>query len=46
MMEPILVLNVGWMDKYKGLTDDEITGGGDYVKKHGWGAEIYNFLPF
>ena len=44
--EPLLVLNVGWMKKYKGLEDDELTDGGAYVGEHGWGGEILNFLPF
>jgi len=46
MREPILVLNVGWMTKYKGLNDDELTDGGAYVGEHGYGGEIFNFAPF
>ena len=46
MKEPLLLLNVGWMKKYKGLEDDELTDGGAYVGEHGWGGEILNFLPF
>lgn len=45
-MESILVLNVGWMKNYKGLEDDQLTDGGAYVGEHGWGGEIFNFLPF
>lgn len=45
-MEPLLVLNVGWMKNYKGLEDDQLTDGGAYVGEHGWGGEIFNFLPF
>jgi hypothetical protein len=45
-MEPLLVLNVGWMKNYKGLKDDQLTNGGAYVREHGWGGEIFNFLPF
>ncbi len=45
-MEPLLVLNVGWMKKYRGLEDDQITDGGTYVTENGWGGEISNFLPF
>lgn len=44
--EPILVLNVGWMEKYSGLENDELTDGGAFVVKHGSGGEIFNFLPF
>lgn len=46
MREPILVLNVGWMKKYRGLENDELTDGGAYVVEHGYGGEIFNFLPF
>jgi hypothetical protein len=45
-MEPLLVLNIGWMEKYKGLEEDQVIGGGLYVWEHGWGYEIFNFLPF
>jgi len=45
-MELLLVLNVGWMKKYIGLEDDQLTDGGAYVVEHGWGGEIFNFLPF
>lgn len=46
MKEPLLVLNVGWMKNYRGLTDDELTDGGAYVKEYAWGGEIFNFMPF
>ena len=46
MREPIIVLNVGWMKYYKGLEGDELTDGGAFVREHGWGGEILNFLPF
>lgn len=46
MREPLLVLNVGWMERYKGLEDDHLSDGGAYVGEHGWGGEIFNFLPF
>jgi len=35
MMEPLLVLNIGWMEKYKGLEEDQLIGGGAYVWEHG-----------
>jgi hypothetical protein len=38
-------MNVGWMTAYQGLKGDRITGG-EYVKKHGFGHEIFNFRPF
>lgn len=42
----VFFMNVGWMTAYQGLKDDRITGGGEYVKKHGFGHEIFNFQPF
>ena len=33
------------MKSYKGLKGDSIKGGGSYIKKHGEGGEMYNFLP-
>ena len=42
-----LVCNVGWMDRYKGLgSGDSISGGGAYVKRKGYGDEIYNFAVY
>ena len=35
------------MTTYEGLTGgDTISGGGTYVKKHGFGHEIFNFKPY
>jgi hypothetical protein len=45
-MAKILFLNVGWMDNYKGLSGDQIEGGGNFVREFGYGFEIFNFLPF
>lgn len=43
---PILFCNVGWMERYQGLrADDQISGGGAYVKKEGRGHEVCNFSP-
>ncbi len=39
----VIFMNVGWMTAYQGLTADTISGGGEYVKKHGGGHEIFNF---
>jgi len=44
--EKIIFFNTGWMTSYKGLTGDRLQGGGKYVKQHGWGGEIFNFLPY
>ncbi len=42
-----LFCNVGWMERYEGLLqDDSISGGGSYVKKEGRGHEICNFAPY
>mgnify|MGYP003590855545 CR=1 FL=1 len=46
MRDPIIVMNVGWMKKYRGLENDELRDGGAYVVEHGYGGEIFNFLPF
>src|ERR1700737_3503500 len=44
---PVVVLRVGWMDRYEGITGgDTISGGGAYVAEHGFGHEIFNYLPF
>lgn len=42
----IIIFNVGWMRYYRGLEEDEIKRGGAYIREHGYGGEIYNFLPF
>ena len=40
----ILFCNIGWMEKYQGLTaNDSISGGGAFVKKEGTGHEVCNF---
>ena len=44
-MEPIILFNIGWMRRYRGLTPtDRIVGGGRYVDEHETGGEINNFL--
>lgn len=45
-MEKILFLNIGWMEKYSGLANDKIQGGGEYVRKKGYGHEIFNFSAY
>ena len=45
-MEPIILFNIGWMRRYRGLSPtDRIVGGGRYVVEHHTGGEIKNFLP-
>lgn len=45
-MEKMIFLDIGWMEYYKGLTNDSIVGGGSFVQEHGYGEEIFNFLPY
>ncbi len=42
-MNKFLFLNTGWMDFYDGLKNDEISGGGKFVSKEGYGHELFNF---
>lgn len=44
-MNPMVFLNIAWMERYEGLIGDdiEISSGGSYVKEHGYGHEIFNF---
>jgi hypothetical protein len=39
----MLFCRVGWMPRYQGEKD--IQGGGVFVDEHGFGYEMYNFLP-
>ena len=42
----ILFCKIGWMENYCGQTaNDQIQGGGSYVKEHGIGHEVCNFAP-
>jgi len=45
MQDKIIFLNTGWMDFYRGLTGDPISGGGKHVVNTGWGNEMFNFKP-
>lgn len=42
-MKPLLVLRVGYMERYEGPAT--ITGGGAYIAANGVGGEIFNFKP-
>jgi hypothetical protein len=43
---PLIFFRTGWMRRYAGLSDgDTIERGGAWVKEHGYGHEIMNFLP-
>ena len=45
MSNRILFCNIGWMEKYQGVTEfDEILNGGRYVQTNRDGGEIYSFL--
>ncbi len=44
---PMLFLRIGWMRFYEGQSDDDhIHGGGAFVREHGYGHEMFNFLPY
>jgi len=44
--EPIVFVNVGWMERYEGISDkDPITGGFGYFRQHAFGHEAWNFAP-
>jgi len=45
-MDKIVFFNIACMKKYQGLVGDVAVHGGDYVKQHGFGAEIFNFQHF
>jgi hypothetical protein len=46
LVPPVLVCRIAWMDFYAGVIGgDKPTGGGAYVKEHGFGYEVFNFLP-
>jgi hypothetical protein len=42
-MNPLIVLRVGYMERYDG--PGIITGGGGYVLENGVGGEVFNFKP-
>jgi hypothetical protein len=42
---PMVFLRTGWMDRYRGMVDDKISGGGAYVRQCGYGGEVFNFEP-
>jgi hypothetical protein len=43
MTAPLLVLRVGYMERYDG--PDTITSGGAYIAENGVGGEVFNFKP-
>lgn len=45
-MKKILFFNTAWMDRYQGISDDKMQGGGKHIEKYGWGGEMFNFKPF
>lgn len=44
-MNKIIFCNTAWMDFYKGITNDQMTGGGKHIDEEGWGQEMFNFKP-
>jgi hypothetical protein len=42
-MQPLLVLRVGYMERYSGPAP--IFGGGSYIEDNGVGGEVFNFKP-
>jgi len=42
-VRPLLVLRVGYMERYDG--PDTITSGGAYIQANGVGGEVFNFKP-
>ena len=46
MKDKIVFFNTGWMDFYKGISNDPITGGGKHVDSQGWGGEMFNFKDY
>ena len=45
-MKPILFCKVNWMQHYRGLDGDSIVATAAFVKKHGYGHEIFNNQPW
>src|SRR3569832_461538 len=46
MNDRIVFFNTGWMDFYRGTSNDTIIGGGKRVDSQGWGGEVFNFKKF
>lgn len=47
MAEPLLFVNIGWMKRYDGQTEDDLTiGNHRWLKDHKWGHEAWNFKPY
>mgnify|MGYP000481934023 CR=1 FL=1 len=44
-MNKMLFLNIGWMKNYRGLEDDCIAGGGEFVQQFNDGSEPDNYPP-
>ena len=47
ILTPIVLINIGWMKRYAGLSaDDPTLGGHGHLKEHKSGHEAWNFLPY
>jgi hypothetical protein len=46
-MNNIIFLKIGWMEHYKGISDnDKISSGAEYIKKNKYGHEMFNFMEY
>jgi len=45
MKAPIVYVNVGWMECYRGPKGDLTLGGHKYLREHQFGLEAWNYLP-
>ena len=42
----VIFFNIAWMKNYQGNWETDIpVNGGQWIKEHGWGGEVYNFQP-
>lgn len=43
--EKLIVFNIGWMNKYQGLSSDEIHSTAEFVEQYNFAYEMFNFRP-
>jgi tetratricopeptide (TPR) repeat protein len=41
----IIFCRIGWMNNYKGIDNDSVSGGFEWVREHNYGHEMFNYLP-
>ena len=44
-MDRMIFINIAWKSRYAGLKGDQIAPSFGYVKRHGFGHEMFNFAP-